>query len=128
MHSIVNLKTSGTTLLRISGAVTLAAVGYFTFSHHEPIGLGLFIGLTLLFLPHFAFWNRITNSSFQRGLVVIFIALSTLITIHQYWINIFFGREAERVMVFLLVPALQLLLYFFLWAIIRVAEGNEGQQ
>ena len=124
MRSIVNLETTGIALLCISGAATLAAVSYFTFSHHQQIDLGLVIALMILFLPHYAFWNRITNSSFLRGLVVLFIALSTLITIHQYWINIFFSREAERVMVFLLVPALQLLLYFFLWVIIRVSGGT----
>jgi hypothetical protein len=124
MHSIVNLKTTGMILLCVSGAVTLAAVRYFASNHNQPNDLSFFILLVILFLPHYAFWNRITNSPILRGFVVIFIALSTLITISLYWDSVFHSHAAEGVMVFLLVPGLQLLLYFVLWAIIRVSGGK----
>ena len=123
----MNLRTIGITLLCVSGAVTLAALGYFTVRHHEPhepILLGLFLALIILLLPHYAFWNRITKSSFLQGLVVSFTLLSTLITIYLYWANIFLSHEAERVLVFGLVPGLQLLLYSILWVIIRVSGGK----
>src|SRR5262245_25338481 len=124
MHSIVNLKTLGITVLCISGAVTLAAVRHFMLGTPQPIDVSLLILLIILFLPHYGYWELLTNSSFLRLLVVIFIVVSTLITIHQYWINIFLGHEAERVMVFVLVPGLQFVLYFFLWVIIRVSGGK----
>src|SRR5262245_26522710 len=127
MHSIVNLKTSGIALICISVAVTLAAVHHFTSYHNQPIDLSFFILLIILFLPHYAFWNRLTSSSFLRGLVVSFIMLSTLITFYLYWDSIFLSHAAEGVMVFALVPGLQLLLYFFLWVIGLIIRATGGK-